>query len=42
VIPSDFKWYRNLAISKILVDSMSSLKMKYPKPTFDPASVLLD
>lgn len=42
VIPSDFKWHRNLAISKVLVDTMSSLKMKYPKATFDPAGVTLD
>jgi len=42
VIPSDFKWYRNLAISQLLVDAMSTLKMKYPKATFDPASVSLD
>jgi PPK2 family polyphosphate:nucleotide phosphotransferase len=42
VIPSDFKWYRNLAISQLLVDAMKELKMKYPKPSFDPASVVLD
>jgi PPK2 family polyphosphate:nucleotide phosphotransferase len=42
VIPSDFKWHRNLAISKILFDAMSGLKMKYPKATFDPAGVTLD
>jgi hypothetical protein len=42
VIPSDFKWHRNLAISEILVEAMSGLKMKYPKATFDPASVTLD
>ncbi len=42
VIPSDFKWYRNLAISQLLVDAMTKLKMKYPKATFDPAGVTLD
>jgi|SRR5579862_1011726 len=41
-IPSDFKWYRNLAISQLLVDAMRGLKMNYPKPSFDPASVVLD
>ena len=42
VIPSDFKWHRNLAISEILVEAMGGLKMKYPKATFDPAGVTLD
>jgi PPK2 family polyphosphate:nucleotide phosphotransferase len=42
VIPADFKWYRNLAISQLLVEAMRDLKMKYPKPSFDPANVILD
>jgi PPK2 family polyphosphate:nucleotide phosphotransferase len=35
VIPSDRKWYRDLIISSILVDSLESLKMEYPKPVED-------
>lgn len=42
VIPSDFKLHRNLAVSEILLDTMRGMKMKYPKPTFDPASIILD
>ena len=41
VIPSDHKWYRNLAISKILVDAIGSLKLAYPQPTLDADSVKL-
>ena len=41
VIPSDHKWYRNVAISKILVEAMKSLKLKYPKPTMDPGKIKL-
>ena len=33
VIPSNHKWFRNLAISEILVDSLNSLNMKLPAPT---------
>jgi PPK2 family polyphosphate:nucleotide phosphotransferase len=36
VIPSDHKWYRNAIIGNILVEAMRSLKIKYPRPTFDP------
>lgn len=39
VIPADHKWYRNLAISGILVEVMQSLKLKYPKPAFDPSGI---
>jgi PPK2 family polyphosphate:nucleotide phosphotransferase len=41
VIPSDDKWYRNVAISQVLVDVMQSLKLQYPKPTFDPSGINL-
>jgi PPK2 family polyphosphate:nucleotide phosphotransferase len=41
VIPSDHKWYRNVAISQIIVDTMQDLKLKYPAPTFDPSHVKL-
>ena len=30
IIPSNKKWYRNLAISRILVDTLESLKMEWP------------
>jgi len=30
-----------VAISEILVDTISKLKMKYPKPDFDPSKVKL-
>jgi polyphosphate kinase 2 (PPK2 family) len=31
VIPANRKWYRDLAISTILVDTLEGLKMKYPE-----------
>lgn len=39
VIPSDHKWYRNAAISTILVDVMTRLKLKYPPATFNPEGI---
>ena len=39
VIPSNHKWFRNLAISRILVDTMKDLDMKWPKPTVDLAAI---
>ena len=41
VIPSDNKWYRNVAISAIILDVMQSLKLKYPQPTVDASSIKL-
>ena len=39
VIPADHKWFRNVAISQILVAGMQALKLKYPEPTFDPKGI---
>lgn len=35
VIPSNHKWFRNLAISEIVADTLDDLKMKMPKPSVD-------
>jgi len=39
VIPSNRKWYRNLAISQILVEALESLEMKFPPPSIDLSKV---
>ena len=31
-IPADRKWYRNLAITQILVETLEGLGMQYPPP----------
>jgi PPK2 family polyphosphate:nucleotide phosphotransferase len=41
VIPADNKWYRNVAISAILVDAMKGLKLTYPDATVDPDDIKL-
>ncbi len=41
VIPSDRKWYRDLVIGRIIVDTLEGLDMRYPPPEVDPATVLV-
>jgi PPK2 family polyphosphate:nucleotide phosphotransferase len=35
VIPADHKWFRNLAVARIVVEHLDGLAMKYPKPSVD-------
>jgi len=35
VIPADHKWFRNLAVARIVVEHLEELKMSYPKPSVD-------
>ena len=35
IVPADRKWFRNLAVSQIVVDYLEGLNMQYPKPVID-------
>ncbi len=39
VIPSNHKWFRNLAVSQIMADTMEELKLKFPPPSVDLAAI---
>src|SRR5712691_6910167 len=41
VIPANKKWFRNLAVSQIIVEALESLDMKYPKLSFDPTKIVI-
>jgi hypothetical protein len=32
VIPADHKWFRNWAVSRLLVDTLGRIKPQYPEP----------
>lgn len=39
IIPANHKWYRNLVVATIIVDTLKGLKMRYPQPDFDPSMI---
>ncbi len=41
VIPSDRKWFRNLAVSQIIVETLESFRMRFPEPSFDVSKLKL-
>lgn len=42
IVPADRKWYRNLAVSRILIDTLEDLDLEFPEPDFDPDAVAID
>jgi hypothetical protein len=32
VIPADHKWYRNWAISRLLIETLDEMNPQYPEP----------
>ena len=39
VIPSNKKWFRNLAVSQIIADTMEEMRLELPAPTVDLAEI---
>ena len=39
IIPSNHKWFRNLAVSQIMADAMEALGMAFPEPSVDLAEI---
>jgi PPK2 family polyphosphate:nucleotide phosphotransferase len=39
IIPSNHKWFRNLAVSEIIADTMDDMGLKLPSPRVDIASI---
>ncbi len=39
IIPSNHKWFRNLAVSQIIADSMADLKLAFPPPSVNLADI---
>lgn len=42
VVPADRKWYRNLAVSRILIETLEGLDLSFPEPDFDPGAVVIE
>jgi len=39
VIPADRKWFRNLAVSEIVVTEMGRMGLRFPEPAFDASKI---
>jgi PPK2 family polyphosphate:nucleotide phosphotransferase len=42
VVPADRKWYRNLCVARIMLDTLSKLDMSLPKIDWDPKGITID
>ncbi|MFN7667436.1 MAG: PPK2 family polyphosphate kinase [Burkholderiales bacterium] len=42
VVPADSKTNRNLMISRLLIEQLERLELRFPEPQFDPSKIILD
>lgn len=41
LIPSDKRWFRNLAVSRVVVETLEAMPLRYPKAGFDPKKIVV-
>ncbi|MDR2587942.1 MAG: polyphosphate kinase 2 family protein [Spirochaetales bacterium] len=39
IVPAERKWFRNLLVVQVLVDTLASMNLKYPEVTFNPKEI---
>jgi PPK2 family polyphosphate:nucleotide phosphotransferase len=42
VIPSNRKWFRNLAVAQVMLDALEGMKLKIPKPVADLSHIKIE
>ena len=42
VVPADRKWYRNLCVARIMLDTLRALDMRFPEIDWDPAAMVVE
>lgn len=42
VVPADRKWYRNLCVARIMLDTLKKLNMEYPPINWDPETIRIE
>jgi PPK2 family polyphosphate:nucleotide phosphotransferase len=42
IVPSNHKWFRNLVVSTVVVETLDSLHMQYPRPNVDLSHITIE
>jgi len=42
VVPAEKRWFRDLVISRLVLDALEAMNPQFPPPSYDPATVSLD
>ena len=42
IVPANHKWMRNLCVAELLLETLEGIDLKYPKPTFDPKTIVIE
>lgn len=41
IIPAEQRWYRDLIVTRVLVETLEQLDLRYPPPKFDPTTIVI-
>lgn len=41
IVPAETRWYRDLVVASVLKEAFDGMKMKLPRPSFDPKTIVI-
>jgi PPK2 family polyphosphate:nucleotide phosphotransferase len=41
VVPAERRWFRDLLVAQVVVETLTGLDLRYPEPDFDPESIVI-
>jgi PPK2 family polyphosphate:nucleotide phosphotransferase len=41
IVPAEKHWFRNLLVTQVLVERLEAMRLKFPKATYDPGTIVL-
>ncbi|MBN1698238.1 MAG: polyphosphate kinase 2 family protein [Spirochaetales bacterium] len=41
IIPAETRWFRDLAVATIVESTLQDMELRFPKPSFDPSSIVI-
>ncbi|MBN2535960.1 MAG: polyphosphate kinase 2 family protein [Spirochaetales bacterium] len=42
IIPSETRWFRDVLVAEVLIETLKDMDLHYPKPDYDPNSIIID
>jgi hypothetical protein len=41
VVPANYKWYRDVVVAQILIETLEEMNLTYPGLEYDPKTVVI-
>lgn len=42
IVPAETRWFRDLLVAEVLIETLKDMDLRYPEPDFEPARIVID